>query len=294
MAASQETLSFTSGGQQCVAYLLLPAAADMPVPAVALCTGFAGTQDTPSIRAAAIAFADAGFGAFTFDYRGFGESEGSPRQVVNLDDQRRDIASAVRHLREDGRIDPRRIALWGTSLGGGHVVVVGAQDPTIAAVVAQVPFNGFPQQVRGRTARSTLRLLAAMMYDRIRGFLHLSPAYIASVGEPNTLAVMASSDATAVIHELDSATWRNAVAPRVLFDMTRYRPSDYAPALVAPLLVCIATEDAESPTEAVEAIVSAAPSARAIRYPVQHFAVYHPEIRAQILADQIAFLREVL
>jgi len=33
-------------------------------------------------------------------------------------------------------IDPTRIALWDTSLSGGHAIAVATDDPRIAAVVA--------------------------------------------------------------------------------------------------------------------------------------------------------------
>jgi hypothetical protein len=39
------------------------------------------------------------------------------------------------------------VALWGNSLGGAHVISVAADDPRIVAVVAQIPFNGFPRRV---------------------------------------------------------------------------------------------------------------------------------------------------
>ncbi|HHE74425.1 MAG TPA: hypothetical protein ENL37_04990 [Desulfobacteraceae bacterium] len=36
-------------------------------------------------------------------------------------------------------IDPERIALWGTSLSGGHVITAAARDHRLACVVAQCP-----------------------------------------------------------------------------------------------------------------------------------------------------------
>jgi pimeloyl-ACP methyl ester carboxylesterase len=298
-----EAVHFLSGGQQCAGYLLLPATLaseasrrENPtvLPAVILCAGFGGTQDTPSIRAAADAFVEAGFATLTFDYRSFGESEGIPRQVPNLREQLRDIRSAIRFLRSDPRIDASRITLWGTSLGGAHAVVAAAHDRRIAAVVAQVPFTGFPRTVTGRSTRATLRLLTAIVYDRVRGALTLSPAHIPAVGPSGSLAVMASTHATEAIDNLESATWRNSVAPRVLIDMMPYRPSDHAKNVAVPLLVCIATRDAESPPEVAHQIVTAAPRGRAIEYPMHHFEVYRPDVRERVLADQTAFLREVL
>jgi dienelactone hydrolase len=290
---TEETVRFFSEDAHCVGRLTLPAAGQ-PVPAVVLCTGFAGTQDTPSLRAAARAFASAGYGALTFDYRRFGLSEGIPRQVIRLEDQLHDIAGALDVLRAHPRVDPSKLALWGTSLGGGHAVVAGARHPDVAAVIAQVPFNGFPRSVEGRSVVTTARLLATMIIDRVRGALRRRPLYIPVVAQRNRLGVMASADATSAIESLDSATWRNEVAPRVLFELMRYRPSDHAATLLAPLLVCVASLDAEAPERTVLEIVEKAPRARALVYRVKHFEVYQPEMRERILRDQIAFLRDEL
>ena len=146
----QTKVVFESNGITCVGYLHHPAPMRAPRPCVVLAHGFAGTQDTPSIQAAAQAFAAAGFSALTFDYRNFGESDGAPRQLICIQEQHEDIKAAVRFARSQSSIDPKRVALLGTSLGGGHVIAVAANDPEIAAVVAQVPFNGFPKEVEGR------------------------------------------------------------------------------------------------------------------------------------------------
>jgi pimeloyl-ACP methyl ester carboxylesterase len=290
--ASSTTVQFRSGPETCRGTLLLPTAAE-PVPGIVLCTGFAGTQDTPSLRAAAEAFTAAGFASLTFDYRRFGASDGSPRQVIRLADQRRDIHAAIDLLRSEAHIDSARIALWGTSLGGGHVIVVGSERHDIAAVIAQVPFNGFSSRPRERSRRASLRLLRAMVRDRLRTSLGLSPSYIRVVGMPESTSVMASLGAAAAVDGMSSTTWRNTVAPGVLFDMMRYRPGDAAGKLLAPLLVCIAVKDRESPEALVRQLADAAPRGRFIRYPVSHFDVYRPETRRQLLADQVAFLLEV-
>lgn len=292
-ALHEESVRFFSGNAHCIGRLTAPIT-PQPVPGIVLCPGFAGTQDTPSIRAASRAFASAGFAALTFDYRRFGSSEGIPRQLIRLEDQLEDIGGALDYLRVHPRIDPVRLALWGTSLGGGHVVVAGSRHPDVAAVIAQVPFNGFPRRVRGRSVWATLRLLVYMALDRIRGVLRLGPLYIPVVGRPNELAVMASDDASTAVASLESATWRNEVAPRVLFDMMRYHTGDAASSLLAPLLVCVASLDAEAPESSVLELVERAPHARALVYRVGHFDVYRPETRDRILDDQIAFLTDEL
>jgi dienelactone hydrolase len=189
-----ERVTFTSGGVTCVGYFR-GLGGGAPRPCVVLCSGFGGTQDTPSILANAQTFAATGYAAMTFDYANFGESSGQPRQLVDINGQLNDIHAAVECARGHSGVDADRIVLWGTSLGGGHVVTAAARDPRIAAVIAQVPFNGFPKRVEGRSVATTLRLLWAMTIDRIRGALRLPPAYIPAVSGPGELAVMASTEA---------------------------------------------------------------------------------------------------
>jgi dienelactone hydrolase len=285
---------FASGGVACVGHVHHSAGGSGPVPCVVVGTGFGGTQDTPSIQAVARAFAEAGFAALTFDYRHFGESAGAPRQLVRVKGQQEDFHAAIRCARSHAGIDPERVALWGTSLGGGHVIAVAAADPRIAAVVAQVPFNGFPKRVEGRSAMATLRLLGAMTTDTVRGWLGLAPAYIRAVGPTGDLAVMASPEAQQTIDAMRSSHWRNEVAPRALFEMMRYKPSDRARRLDMPVLVCIAEHDRESPAALARQIAENAPRGELNNYPCAHFDFYRPDVRAQVVRDQVAFLRKHL
>jgi dienelactone hydrolase len=290
----QTRVHFDSHGVKLVGYLYRLANQNRVQPGVVLATGFTGTQDTPSLRATAQAFAAAGFAALTLDYRNFGESDGRPRQLIRIQGQLDDIHAAIRFARAQAGIDPERIALWGTSLGGGHVIVVAANDPRIAAVVAQIPFNGFPKQVQGRSSRETLRLLGAMIHDALRGRLGLTPRYIRAVGPTGELAVMATPQAQATIEAMQSNHWRNEIAPRILLEMMRYKPSDSAGQLKMPVLVSIAENDRETPPELARQIAKNAPQGESIGYPVAHFEFYRPDIRSIVLKDQINFLQKHL
>lgn len=263
-------------------------------PAVIMCTGFGGTQDTPAIVAAAETFAGAGIRAITFDYRQFGLSGGAPRQVVSVRQQLDDIRTVVRDVRAMPGVDPGRIALWGSSLGGGHAITVAAEDPRIAAVVAQVPFNGFPRRVEGRSSRDTLALLRAAVGDAVRGWLRRAPRYVKAVGAPTELAVMASNEASALVASLDSPTWLNQVAPRGLLDMMRYRPGRTVDRIAAPLLVCVAARDAETHAASTDPLARDAQNGLQLSYDVTHFEIYRPDVRERVLRDQVAFLRKVL
>ncbi len=84
-------------------------------------------------------FSEAGIDAFIFDYRGFGDSGGIPRQDVSYLRQREDYHAAIAAARGLPNVDETRIAIWGTSYSGGHVLVAAAQDQKISAVISMNP-----------------------------------------------------------------------------------------------------------------------------------------------------------
>ncbi|MEV4166706.1 alpha/beta hydrolase [Nonomuraea dietziae] len=285
-------VSFTAAGVRCAGYLYLPDDPG-PVPCVVLCHGFSGTMDR--LFDYAEHFAAEGFAALVFDYRSFGESDGEPRQVPDIAGQLADVRAAVAFARGHDRVDPGRVLLWGNSLGGAHVITVASGDPRIAAVVAQIPFNGFPKKVEGRSTSETLRLLGAIVWDALRGRLGLSPSYIPMVGRPGELAVTATPEADQHIQTLTggrTTLWRNSVAPRGLLQMMRYRPADAAARLACPLLVCVAADDRETPLETTRVLADRAPHGELRVYHGTHFTFYtDPELRERVVADQIDFYR---
>jgi dienelactone hydrolase len=130
------------------------------LPTIILCHGWGGTA--ANLRPEAIAFARAGFMAITFDYRGWGASDGriiltqpkprpdgkgrvyqaevrEIREVVDPIEQTTDLQNVVHWAAGEPGVDPARIGLWGSSYSGGHVVYVAARDARIKCLVAQVP-----------------------------------------------------------------------------------------------------------------------------------------------------------
>jgi len=141
---------FTSGGTRCSGWLYLPEAATPRPPVVVMAHGF-GAERTFRLPAFAERFVARGLAVFLFDYRGFGASDGAPRQWVSPRRHLEDWLAAVEHVKGLASVDPGRLALWGTSFGGGHVLVVAARTPGITAVVAQVPLlDGLAVAALGR------------------------------------------------------------------------------------------------------------------------------------------------
>ncbi len=129
------------------------------LPTIILCHGWGGLA--AHLRPEAIVFARAGYLAVTFDYRGWGASDGrlvlaapapagrSParfsaevreiREVVDPLDQTTDLQNAIHWVVAEPACDAARIGLWGSSYSGGHVVYAAARDDRVKALVSQVP-----------------------------------------------------------------------------------------------------------------------------------------------------------
>ncbi|WP_326547886.1 alpha/beta fold hydrolase [Mycolicibacterium sp. ND9-15] len=296
---------FDSDGTRCAGMLYRPAATALPVPCVVLAHGFSGTMDwiVPDF---AERFAAGGIAALTFDYRYLGASGGEPRQLISTPRQRADLAHAVEFARGCDGIDARRIALWGTSLGGAHVVNLAGRDPAVAAVVANVPGLDVFRGALGRaetpgyrvsTARAvaaTGRLLGAAVLDAARGALGLSPHYIAVYGRLGEAVFMDPGLAELFRNvEQNSPTWRNEITPRFLFTAPRYREGTME-RITAPLLVTLARDDEVISSAFVADKAAKAPRHEIREYPARHFEMYHGAMRDRVAADHLDFLRRHL
>jgi uncharacterized protein len=287
-----ERLFFQSGAARCAADLYLPSRPAGRMPCVVMGHGFSGTKDF-AIPAFAREFARHGFVALAFDYRNFGDSEGKPRQVVHIDQQRDDFRAAIRLARNLDNVDPDRIALWGASLAGGHVLTVASSDSRIAAIIALVPFiDAFEGGALERVPIGVhCKLLLAAVYDTVRGWLGMTPYLVPVIGKPGSFAAMTEPEAKNVADALgaEGSIWRNAFAPRVAFKLPRYRKGTIE-SIQAPILFCIADNDIQASPEFAVRIAAQNPRTEVRRYPVGHFGVYIGDMRDKVIADQLDFL----
>jgi fermentation-respiration switch protein FrsA (DUF1100 family) len=287
-------VTFRSGEDRCAAWLYRPAAGEPggQAPCLILGHGWSGVREQ-RLDAYAERFAAAGMAALVFDYRHFGASEGEPRHLLDIRRQLEDWRAAIAFARSLDGVDPDRVALWGTSFGGGHVVAVAADDPAIAAVVAQVPYMDGLRNLPRLGIRHAFRLVADGLRDQIGAALGRPPHMIASVGPPGSLAVMTTPDADPGFHALDPpvSSWRNEAAARVCLRVTSYRPGKRAGEVRCPILFAIAEDDAITPPEFAEEAARRAPRSEVRRYAgTGHFDPYVGELFERVVADQVDFL----
>jgi uncharacterized protein len=283
-------VEFASEQGTCAAWLYVPDG-DGPFPAVVLAHGWTGVREQ-RLDAYAVRFADVGLAALVFDYRHFGASSGEPRQLLDIKRQLADWAAAVTFVRSRAEIDSARIALWGTSFSGGHVIETAARDPQIAAVVAQAPFADGLRNLPSLGLRLALRLIAAGLRDQIGAVLGRPPHMLPSVGPPGSLAVMTTPDAEPGFRAIDppGSSWRNEAAARVALRVSTYRPGRHSDRIAAPILVAIAEDDAITPPAFARAAAARARNSEVRTYSGGHFDVYVEAGFEHVVADQVDFL----
>jgi dienelactone hydrolase len=292
--AVRHDVTFESGGTTCAAWHYRPHGCEYG-PLVVIGHGFDGVREQ-RLDAYAERFAHAGLASLVFDYRYFGSSGGTPRQLFDnnaqLDDWRAAIACAERL---EG-VDPHRIALWGTSSSGGHVVQLAANDGRIAAVVAQVPFADGLAQLFKLPIRTSAGLLLAGLRDRVGSLFGAAPLRIPFAGRSGSLAAVTSNDALSGLRRITppESTWRNEIVARFALTTALYRPVRAAKRVRCPVLVCMADGDLLVAPKPAVRIAEQARQGELRRYPFGHFAMYTGPGFERVASDQAAFLRRSL
>lgn len=288
----RDEVTFDSWGARCAAWLYRPDGDAAAVPCVVMAHGFGGVREA-RLDAYAERFAAVGLAVLVFDYRHFGASEGEPRQLLDIRLQLADWAAAIAYARTLPGIDPDRIALWGTSFSGGHVIETAARDHRVTAVVAQVPFVDGLMTLRAAGPALALKLTREGLIDeagRLRG--DAEPHMVKLVGPPGSIAAMTSPDAEPGYRSIvpPGSGWRDEVAARVLLRIGIYRPGRAAARVSCPILFCVCEDDAITPPAATLRATLAPPRAEVLRYPGGHFDIYVGELFERAAGDQGAFL----
>jgi dienelactone hydrolase len=273
--------------------LYRPIDLDTDLPCVVMAHGL-GLLREARLPSYAELFARAGLSALVFDYRHFGSSGGQPRQLLDIGRQLADWRAAIEFSRSLDGVDPNRIALWGTSFGGGHVIEVAAGDTRLAAVVAQCPFTDGIASATRLGPLSTIRVSLAAIADQFAAVAGLAPVRVSAAGRRGSAALMTTHDAESGYESLSLDATMTRLAARVALRIPFYRPGRAAASIRSPLLVCVCTEDSVAPPGPSRRVAERALHGRLREYPIGHFDIYHGDWFDRAAADQLAFLREHL
>lgn len=127
----------------------------------------------------ALFLVEKGYDVLSFDYQGYGASEGKPTPKNLVEDG----LAAVRYAQEHLRDPNTSVGVFGQSLGGAVAVVVAAQEPLVKSVVIEAAFAGYRTMGRRAMKRSLityplspiLPLFISTTYDPVKFVAKISP-----------------------------------------------------------------------------------------------------------------------
>ena len=267
-------------------------------PCVVMAHGLGGTR-AAGLAPFAERFAAAGLHVLCFDYRGFGDSDGEPRQVVDVKLQLEDWAAAIAHARTLDGVDARRIATWGSSFSGAHSVAAAVADGKVAAVSSQgAMMDGLASLtnlIRQSGLKHALTLTAYGIADAVSAALKRPRVRLPVVGAPGSVAALTTPDSVPGYGRITPPEWKNEISASWALTLATYRPNLMVPRLPCPALFCIATADAVVPPSAMEdGARRGGANVEIRRYPVGHFDIYVPPAFDDVIADQVEFFTRVL
>jgi dienelactone hydrolase len=283
-------VTFRVGVTSCDAWFYEPEGVRNP-PVVILGHGLGATREL-RVDAFAERFAAAGIAALAFTHRYFGTSGGTPRQLVSIARQLEDWEAAIAYVKSRGDVDKARIAVWGSSLGGGNAITIASRHPEFAAAIAQCPFTDGPATALALGPISCAKLAPSIILDLIAQVCRTEPVLVPLAGDTNSKALMAGPDALSGCLSLvpEGGTFINRASARVALTIALSRPGRLVKKIVPPILFCICERDTITPPEKTFAYARTAPRGEIKTYPATHFEIYVGEQFEHAVADQTEFL----
>ncbi|MCU5784600.1 putative hydrolase, alpha/beta fold family [Alcanivorax balearicus MACL04] len=293
LTCHSERAGFYSEGVWCAATLHQPANDSQNArPAILMLHGWGGIQNALTVPFYE-EFTRAGYAVMTFDYRGWGESAGLPRQTISVRQRMRDADAALAFLKSRRDIDPARIVVWGSSLGGGHAVELAADHPELAGVIAQVPMLDGRAAVQAVPAIRLMRFALCSLADLVKPG---RPVYIPVVSESGAFSSMDKDNANTALQLAERSVGRkydNRVAARSLMTMGPYRPLKRLKDIQVPTLLLGATDDTVAPFvgSAIRKVNNSYITVETVK--ANHFEPYFEPVFSEIIRKELEFLQSL-
>jgi len=231
-----------------------------------------GAQKDFKIPEFAEKFTSEGIAVFAFDYQTFGGSQGFERNIINVDEQLKDWESALnlfilkkiyRYTNIQFSYDVNRIALWGSSFSGGHVITLAGSykhKDKIKGIITQIPFvDGFSSLKSLWREYGILPLIKCVLYsikDIIRKTFRMPRQYIPLTSESkNEMRILPTEEShlgyASIIPSTPLGGWKNRVSASIFLEFPFYRPIKYAPNINTNVLIIASKFDKLCPIDII-------------------------------------------
>ncbi len=288
--SNRTDVTFESHGINCAAWLYRPDSGSEPHPVIVLGHGLGAVKEM-GLDAYAERFTAAGFICLVFDYRHFGGSGGEPRQLLDIDRQLEDWSAAIAYAKTIEGADPGRIGLFGTSFGGGHVIITAANHPEVAAVVSQCPFTSGRASAPTLGIRGLAKVTALATRDLAAAAAGQPPVLVPLAGKPGSGALMNAADVIPGYLGLvpEGLGFINGVAARVGAKIPLHVPGTRVKDVQCPIMFSICDNDSVAPAGPTAKYAAQAPKGEIVHYPFGHFEIYTGAAFERAIVDQTDF-----
>ncbi|ETI23301.1 hypothetical protein G647_05101 [Cladophialophora carrionii CBS 160.54] len=241
-------------------------------------------------------------GVLVYDNRGFGDSDTAPgepiHEIVPMV-QCSDISDAITYAASRPDVDPDKIAIWGSSYSGGHVLYVGAVDRRVKAVLSQVPcvsgWDNFNRLVRPDFAVGFNATFAA---DRVARAEGKEPGYVPVVdADPQKPSALPTPDSYEFFSSWEKkSNWKNDVTVKTVELFRAYEPQQLIDKISpTPLLMTVASGDVLTPADLALRAYSRANEPKQLQLlPCGHFEAYTGPYFERNATTQAEFLKKWL
>jgi alpha-beta hydrolase superfamily lysophospholipase len=250
------------------------------------------------------ALREAGYSVLIYDHRGYGSSDGSPRQQTDPLQQSEDFHDAVSAAAKLPGVDASRIAVLGVGHGGGAALMAAACDPRVKTVIVSDPFvSGHldtllfpPTQLRQAWLEREDVTAGGLMEARYLQCWPENSAQARTVGPDSPLirgnaALDLFGALRAKADELQ-LSWENKITLQSLYCLAKSEPRDHVPRVTCPLLYLI---DENGPIAMHQEIVATAGGYAELNFTQSaYFLRDHTAGFRDALHKQVDFLRDHL
>jgi len=287
----REDVDFYSKGTRCSAWFYLPAG-DQKSPVIVMAHGLGGTREL-RLNEYAERFAEAGYACFLFDYRNFGASDGSKRQLINVKMQLEDWTSAIEHIKKDNRVDGENLLLFGTSFSGGHVIWLSAHRKDVKAAVAQCPYTDTMATIKKVSLRYILKKAPFVIADLLSCITRYHPVMLKLSTYKGENALMETDEETSK-RFIGDAKFINEVPARTLLEFIKYSPGRHFPKVRNPIYVAVCSKDSLAPAEKTLQLARKTKYSICKKYDCGHFDIYLSPFFDEAINDYIKFFNQFL
>ncbi len=155
----------------------------------------------------------AGYNVLTFDYRGFGRSEGNVTREGTI----QDACAALDYLRGRKDVDVKRVFVIGQSIGAAVAIVLTAErGDQIRGLVADSGFSSYRDIARYHIVRNPALLIAGWWYPFTIGHAYDPGDYVGRIRDVPILFIHGKADRV-VPWQMSQALYDKAVAPKELW-----------------------------------------------------------------------------